>query len=424
MTIQFSLRISALAILLSGALTAPLRAAAPFLESLKDCKLPTGVVLLPLQGTLEAHDGYIFHFADGKFATLPHADPPKTLTSAEMVDILRADKSADLMYFASKNGTLWAVSGKIQDLGAKYLCDAAAARLDLPAEIPAGAKTPAGTITEIAEGRTYLLECTDGRYALIRPLQKTTVGLQIQFVYQPDGSLNFDLPKPADGGLAEVTPIEPLTSLSATRPAAATPAPAPTPADPQPARNSSSISGKSLRMGPQDTPNSSTVLEPFLSSHLRQREALIKTRIAIVQAEARTPIELQRKTEAIDELAALRATEATDVLIAQINFLNPRIKTKEFSSDVFHPCVGALKKLGKPASLAALKALRDLKLDALDVAIDADGTQSAQYRAGLLALVVRGVEGNEVADFLLKKDLDSADDAHKIIYRQILGASH
>ena len=408
--------ISARFILLAGAAIALLggsaRAGSPLMESLSSTKLPNGFLLLPSQSSIEGRNGYILHCSDGKYAMLPHPEAGQTLTSDQMVDILRTAKNADVMYFPTGDGTLWAVSGKCQDLGTLYLNEAAVKKLDVPPEIPGDKTRPPGMINKIVEGHTYLLECTDGHFALVRAIQKSVVGLQVQFVYQPNGTLVFNIP-PSE--LLEVAPVEPLTEITATRPAAV-----PTAAATAPAPKDNSVAGKSLRMG--GSSDGPTVLEPYLASHLRQRELLIKTRMTIVQADAATPAEIQKKSDAIEELGQLRATEAADLLIAQITFLNPRIKAKEFSSDIFHPAVAALRQIGKPASLAALKALRQLKLDPIEVAVD-DGTKSPQYRAGLLNLVIRGVEGNEVAELLLKKDMDAADDAHRAIYRQIVNSA-
>ena len=399
-----------LAIMLGGATSAS--AATVLQENLRDCKLPNGVTLLPLQRSDASKNGYILHFVDQKFTVLPKSDTDKPLTSDQIVDKLRAAKSADLMYFASNSGTLWAVSGRIQDLGAMYLYESSAAKLDVPAEIPGSDKRPAGALIEINEGRAYIVECTNSRYVLVRALQKTDDGLIIQYVYQPDGTLNFSIPKSDLVEIATSTDIEEELSKKgpATPTAPAVPATAPSSKLPQ---TTVSVDGIRMTTAGNVTQSEPTVLEPFLSTFLRQRDAMIQSRLAIVKAEARTPMEFQKKTDAIEELAKLRATEAVDTLVAQIAFMNPRVKTKDPSIDTYHPCVAALKTLGKSASAAALQALRNIKFESVP---NEDQIQSWQYRANLLVVVIRGVEGDDMAELLFKRELDKAPPERKSLY--------
>jgi hypothetical protein len=147
-------------------------------------------------------------------------------------------------------------------------------------------------------------------------------------------------------------------------------------------------------------------IDPAVESNLRQREQMIQGRMAIVSQPAKSPAEVQRKAQAASELAALHADEAADLLVAQVTFVNARSSAREFSPEVLHPCFAALKKLGKPASVAALKALK-----AMDVESPGEGIDSPWYRAGLLAQVIRSVEGEEVATFELKAEMEKATDA-------------
>ena len=64
---------------------------------------------------------------------------------------------------------------------------------------------------------------------------------------------------------------------------------------------------------------------------------------------------------------AMAAAEAVDVLISEISFNSAQARPKQFSIEAFHPAVAALKQIGKPASLAAVKAIAALPLDAPQV---------------------------------------------------------
>ena len=403
---------SALGILALALSAASSQAADQMQENFANCKLPSGSMLLPLPDSSAAANGYLLRFSDMQYTFLPKVDPNKKVTAVELSEQLRKAKTADLMF--TTDGALWAVSGCIQDLGAKYLYEAVTEKLELPGEIPAVKNLPPGTLAEINEGRTYLIECANGCYVLLRALKKTELGLQAQFVYQPDGSLNFAIPQ---SELEELLPVKTLVpaALGAARVQPATPA-VPTVGIANQPVNTKSIAGLTLNMN-SGTASPTSTLEPFMGSFLRQRNQMIEHRVTIAKSEARTPIEQQKKTEAIEELAALRAEEAIPVLLTQITFMNTRTKAKEFSVEAFHPAVASLKRLGKPASLAALKALQELPLDAKPTE---EATQGWQYRASLLATVVRGIEGEDVAEFLFKRDLAKADATRVPVYDTIL----
>ena len=78
----------------------------------------------------------------------------------------------------------------------------------------------------------------------------------------------------------------------------------------------------------------------------------------------------------------------------------------------------ALKKMGKPATEAALKALRRLDLNSTAAA---DSLDSPAYKARLLGLVIRGVEGDAVGEFILKRERDSnTDQNRRALYDQLV----
>ena len=448
-----------LALVLSGG---PAIAAVPFAEDLSGCKLPNDVKLLPIPGSPAATGGTLFKAAKGSLGTFPLAEDGKVLSSDDAVARIRATSAGDLQYLGDREGSFWAFSGKINELGPVYLADAAAKPLEAPLDIPRTSRNPAGLFPGIREGRTYLIQGTDGRYFLLRVLEKTPNGVVVQYVYQPGAGLSFEIPHnepvayhavaaagvAGAGGAGAATrpgadamagagaaaspasaafttpqpPTDPAAFTLPPRIATTLPPPAPrAPLGPgdivEPGRivlvspPNSGASGDGAKAGagaaPAGLPGSSA-MEPSLDALLRQREQMIKRRLEIVSLPTHTDADVDRKSQAILELTYLQANEAVDVLVAQITFLNTRSPVREFSPDALHPCFGALKRLGKPATAASLKGLKQLDLSAAG-----EGTESAAYKADLLGKVVRAVEGADVAEFIFHRELDRETDPKK-----------
>lgn len=163
-----------------------------------------------------------------------------------------------------------------------------------------------------------------------------------------------------------------------------------------------------LTSGAQATPDN---LESTMASFNSLRSQMIQRRMDIIKKTATTDADLDTKAQAIRDLPMLRASESVDLLVDNVSFLYTRSQEKEFSPDALHPCVGALKQLGKPAADAAIRGLEKLDLD------KGDGIDSGRYKADLLAMVVVSVEGHDVAQLLFKKELDRASDpkVHAVI---------
>ncbi len=126
--------------------------------------------------------------------------------------------------------------------------------------------------------------------------------------------------------------------------------------------------------------------------------------------------EVEKKAQAISDLASLHADEAADVLVKQIAFLNPNSAAKEFTQEAFHPSVAALHRLGKSGTLAALKGLKELDVDAAS-----DGLDTPGYRAELLGIVVRDVEGEDIGGMLLKQEMEKeTDPRRRALYERAL----
>jgi hypothetical protein len=441
-----SLSLAALALALA---THPARAMVAFQEDLSGTALPHGDLILPLPGTFEATHGDMLKFADGRLHPMP-TENGHPIAPMKLPEVIRKDKTADLAYIDGDNGVIWAISGHISELGTSYLFEAAAQTaerpFDRPFELAGDDHHPAGLFKGVVEGRTYLIETIDGKFALVRVIEKSSVGLHIQYIYQPDGTAKFALAQ----SLVDAVPVKPLTapppappaepppaainaiaaaptgltSGNALDPAAApgasaapgNPALPPVLSPPRPAAPKS-IAGMTLRMN--DPVPTNGVLEPTLDTFQRQRQLMIEHRLQIASAPAATPTALDQKSQAITDLGVLHADEAADTLAAQISYFDAR-KTKDLAPESVHPAYAALLKLGKAGTDAAIKALRSLDLSA--PSDTSDVTQSPDYRARLLALVIRNNEGDDVADYLLKREAARTPDPRKrALFETLLG---
>jgi hypothetical protein len=426
-------------------LAARVQAAVPYAEDLSACKLPNGVVTLPAPGSKLADRGDLLKISSATFSSVPVADGNHIASPAQMLQTLRESKSADLRYLPDNHGSLWVVSGRITELGAAYLSDAGSMKLSEPMAIPATSRTPAGLFPGVAEGRTYLVEAVDGHFALLRILEKTPEVLVAQYVYQPLGGPVFDIPKgdhvPYQTASATTQPAGPTSPASPAVPPPNPPGfasigtPGSVSMNPNafpggiPAAPNAQIASSDANLLPptlQSAPSSSNVLvlrgdpagtDNSLDQFNKQREQLIARRMSVATAPARTAADIERKAQAITDLGILNADQAADMLALQISFLNTRSTAREFSPDALHPCFAALKHLGKAGSTAALKALRQLNLEGT-----AEGIDSPSYKAGLLAAVIRAVEGEDIANFLLQKEMDKETSAkRRDLYAFLLG---
>ena len=461
-------------------------AAVPGMEDLSACRLPNGMVILPTAGSEGAKGrGDLLKLASGTLSTVTVVDGGHALTPDQILEKLRTSQQGDLQYFKDAGGTFWAVSGRVADLGTRYLSEAAAMTLTRPMSIPATSRGPAGMHPGLAEGHVYLVQGTDEKYALVRVLEMTEEGIALQYVHQPSGAIEFQVPegdrlpyqrsaavaaaaarisaatKPAEAAATPPGAVEtPPTSAAAAGPngliarpgvagvggpaspgavmgvaPAASMPPTPAPTAPQPMVPGTPLVPTAPKgLGPRDIVEPGRIvlrdaqapatglapasgIDPAVEGNLRQRDQMIQMRMAIVSQPARAPADVDRKAQAANELAALRADQSADLLVTQITFLNVRSSAREFSPEVLHPCFAALKKLGKPASLAALKGLRDL-----DVDVPGEGIDSPWYRAGLLAQVIRAVEGEEVAQFMLKTEMEKQTEAkQRALFEHLLG---
>jgi|WetSurMetagenome_2_1015567.scaffolds.fasta_scaffold133145_1 hypothetical protein len=344
-------------------------------EDLAACKLPHGEVLLPGRDTLEGREGFVLRFMDGKLTVLPRIENPQSKSIKEMQDIFRAQNVGDVAYSPLNEGGLMAISCRMADLGSQLLSDLSGRKFERPPVVESqkersGGRPSPGKIDTVLDGHCYLVESADGKFGLVRVVQKRGQYALIQYVYQPSGEAVFDIPK---GQTIKVEPEPVRTSPPMVLP-------------PPPA----SVPGKVT-----DVP---TLLE------IRQK--MIVELMATVAKQAKTTDEILAKSSAIAALGRLRAAEAAPLLVQEIDFFgSAEVRSvDEFNIEQEFGCVKALQEISKPGSLAALDAIGKLKLDGLAP----EEAKKAQLRLKLLVLVIKGVEGPEVAAFMIKSKATQA----------------
>jgi hypothetical protein len=459
-------------------------AAVPTAEDLTGCILPNGRAVLPTPGSQLASNGSIFKFSTGAFSAVPaKADDGSPLTADQAVAKINSDNLGDLQYVidGKGNASLWTFSGYISSVpDALYLADNSGKQLQQPGLLPKTSKTFAGQMPDIDEGAVYLVKTTDGRFVLLRVLEMTKDALVVQYVYQPNGTANFTIPTRAHVPYARPTDAQtapaPATTTAAAPPlpvlpagsAIASVAPIPTgavdpifssaggsmapdnPPPPAVARTTLPpvqpivlgpddindpknriirIVGPSAPPAPAPRPAAAIItapapvtgapaVDPAVDALVQQRIQMIQHRLDIMAAPAKTAQDIERKSQAILELGYLHADDpaVADALVSEITFVNTRTPVKEFSPDALYPCLGALKHLGEPAVAAALRGLHQLDLDTPGA--DAD---SPIYKVKLLANVIRSVEGDDVADFIFRREAAKETDArHKAVFEYLL----
>jgi hypothetical protein len=388
-------------------------------EDLSAVKVPSGQVTVPEAEAARPDQGYVYRFSDGKFFRIGQGGDVNE-SPQQTFERMKRERDGDLIYSKAGGGSLMALSGRIMDLGTHPLA------YFLTGELPAP-RANSTQVSRIAEGSVYLLQGTDHNFILIRLLGKTDSDLSIQYLYQPDGSLDFTkttavvppAPAPTQAATSQPAATAPATTVTASVAGPAAPPPslpvapaiAPTaPAEPE------ILQPPPEKLDPVTPP--STILMPYIETHLRQRAELVQNRIETIRAGARTNADVRNKALAMDDLRKLQATEAIPALIDEISFLNPHASSpgNHLSMEAFHPAVAALEGLGKPASLAALKAIGILHMDNDQIPANGDATRTPSYKLHLLVAVMASVEGPDVAGFLLRREAGKADAAHRQNY--------
>lgn len=343
-------------------------------EDLSGCKLPHGTIEIPEQGSPKAlnEGGHILSIAGQKLVPSPWeraGRKPKSMN--EYVQMIRNEKAGDLAYSSLNGGTLIAMSGRIRDLGECFLYELGGKDQLRPAMIwgkeerDSSGKGMPGAIEHVDSGSCLVLETVDGKTALIRVLSKHGRNAFIQWVYQPDGSTRFDIP---EGDLAPSVGDR-LVHGRATEILAA-----------------SEVS----RDGPSVVDVSEQSYGKSLAVHLANRRKVIESAMKMITDD--TVAESER-VEAIRALGQMRASEAVSLLMSKIDYSDMTTPTRVDTLEGSYPCVGALVRIGKPSSVACIKAF---------------GDRVPEREMGLMCEVMMRVEGADVSELLLKKRLEKA----------------
>jgi hypothetical protein len=360
-SLRFSLTIG-LAIWLGGVVAGDSQIA---MEDLSACKLPHGTIEIPEQGSPAAlkMGGHILKFTENKLVPSPWRKAErKPRTMEEYVTRVRDERTGDLSYSSLNGGTLISMSGKVRDLGTQRLYELAGKDLDKPEVIwgkeerDSSGKGMPGAIEHVQAGGCYLIETVDGNFALIRIVAQLERVATIQWVFQPNGSTRFDIPK------GDATPV--------TSPA--------TQAEPQVQANDASNT------------TAQQALTTSVKAHLDSRKLLIRALLEVIDGKTGT---IAEKSQAIKVLGEIAATEAAPTLASMIDFFDSEAPSLTLAIDTSFPCVPALARIGKPSVFACMKAL--------------SGERSARA-IELSAEVIVRVEGTHFGELLLKDAIEKA----------------
>lgn len=399
----------------------------PTREDLSQVVGSKGLSFIPSPRHPDAGRGYILRLRDGSLATMPKPPEGQAATPQWLVETMRKQKTGDLMYMTNANKTpiLLVVSGHVRDLGQTYLFQQNDKQLEKPGPWPpadnAAKISITGWIVNPPEGQCYLIETIDGHYALLRVVARGEGGMHVQWLagantqFRIPGGLTRDakdllvdmpqyattLPRPAATTLPRLATTTPARAPQTMPAAAATTSPAPVPVRDRPVESKNSL-----------LPRNPTVLVPYLSTWLQQRDMLIFRRMQRIQQPPRKVSDYREIADAMADLGEIRAFEAAETLAANVSFMDATAANDKDPMAV-HPAVGALIKLGKPGTNACLKALHVLQPSA-------NMQDAPTYRTLLLAHVIRGIEGLDVAELILKREAARADDNHKAYFEQAL----
>jgi hypothetical protein len=222
-----------------------------------------------------------------------------------------------------------------------------------------------------------LVETTDQHYALIRVLETTAGVAVIQWVYQPDGTKVFQIPR---GALVKLTSTSSTTAIGTTESA-------------KPAvqlRAGGVIAGVDVT---DDTSFSQAV-----EKHLTDRKKLVNLLVDLIQHS-----DGPSKALAIRTVGELRAPEAAQVLAEQIDWSDKWSTRLEVTIEVSQPCGPALVKIGIPGASAANDEIAKCKRD----------TPASLRRMKLLTLVVLRVYDETLARVVLADRVAAAKTAEE-----------
>lgn len=350
-------------------------------EDLTLCKLPNGVLVLSDRNTPEGSKGNFLRFSDLRLSKDPFLKEGKQAPSIEsLFERLRKEHVGDIFYSALNQGTLIAINGRIRNEGRHYLHEFDGKLLVRPELVEGieeksadGEGTP-GAIEGIHAGNCYLLETVDGKFVLLRVVQilPKERSVLIQYIYQPDGTRNFEIPKGK---------IEKVASASNPKPTS-----------------------------PQPLPKKITSVYTLIDV----RDKMIKSLINIINKQPGADTGDKNKAAAIDALGSLRASEAAYLLAQEIDFEYTFGIIEEVTIEGTRPCVKALEKIGKPGSLAVLEAAKKIRIDKPEASFSESPWETkVGMKLYLYAVVINNIESPEVAVFMIKQQIQTASKKEK-----------
>jgi len=345
----------------------------PTWEDLTACKLPNAKMVLPGQGSPLARKegGTVFAFATRTFTPEPDFKEGE-FTVAKFIAALKGD----IYYAVPEGGCFMVASGRIADLGKHYLHEFDSKELprpDIHTSKEDGQDVP-GLVTGIQErtGHCFLLETRDGKAVLLRIVSQDRKSGEalIQWVYQPDGTRLFGIPK----------------SIPQRIPAAGT---------------------KGVPALPSVRQLDMRDLAAAADVHLANRGQLVELCVTIIPLKTES---LANRNIAVNLVRKMRAVEAAPVLAKEIS-ANLTLQSRRGASLREFPTVDALAEMSIPGATAAIHQL------AVDAERDVPAEEKArmvwesdmQLRRELLALVILRVYGEKLAKIVLEDKIAESD---------------
>jgi hypothetical protein len=420
------MRISILAVFLPLMLVVPALAEdKPTREDISTSMYTVGEVLIPVAASSKSGKGYVYRMDKeafgGKLPEVPAEIRPADVTTW-LVEKMRHDKLGDLYFNVSPNGrapVLLVISGKARDLGKKYLRDFNDKTIDPPTEWPPAdpkrGVPVSGWVADPQVGHVYVIETVDGTHAIFRVVARGDGGIDIQYALPHQKiTVRWDLPGSMTLDASDVNVELPRNVPPALNPPVAATREMVT-------MTSVTLNPPPMTVGPVNPPTVSPIRPPIpagaasvkVAALLRDREALLHTLVPLATSEPTSAGDRTIKAAAITQLGQIGAVEAVASLVGQISFMDPSDQALTGDTLKLHPAVGALISLGKPASNAALHAMHETRKNNSPML-------TPMYKTMLLTTVVRRIEGDEVAEFLFKRELEKADAEHKANFEQAL----
>lgn len=348
-------------------------------EDLSGCKLPNGIVVLPTKGSALARKrGSIFSFEANKLSPRPRMKGRK-YTAQDLIQAIGAAKAGDIEYFAVERGGFIVISGRIVDLGKRYLYEFDGRKFPRPKAYVGkedGEAVP-GMLAGLqkSNGHCYLIETADHKYVIFRLISQGNRSARIQWVYQPDGSRTFSVPRGAV--IVDKSVTAGVRSVDA-------------------AQGGLSIATLDMRDFAKAT-----------ETHLENRTKIVKLTIKLISSRGAN---LSNRRIAAILLGQLRAVEGAPVLAAHIND-NLALRSLEITVQNSNVCVGALIQIGIPGAIAALCQIEN------DIASEPPKQSDTrlwidrlELRRNLLSLVVLKVYGEKLAKVVLEDRIKEAKD--------------